>query len=80
MTDRKDRPKITVIGTGGTLSFDGRHSLDIYEYMEAGVRHEIDDRAADDDGVTRIRDGRRGLGRADAEADADRQRHGPPRL
>lgn len=34
-------PKILVIGTGGTISFDGRHSLDTYEYVEMGVRHGI---------------------------------------
>jgi len=36
-------PKITVIGTGGTISFDGRHSLDTYEYVDQGVRHGITD-------------------------------------
>lgn len=33
--------KIVVIGTGGTISFDGRHSLDTYEYVEQGIRHGI---------------------------------------
>lgn len=42
MTHDKDRRKICVIGTGGTISFDGRHSLDSYEYMEFGERHEIE--------------------------------------
>ena len=32
-----------MIGTGGTISLEGRHSLDLYEYMEFGSRHEIDD-------------------------------------
>lgn len=36
-------PKIAVIGTGGTISFDGRHSLDTYEYVDEGVRHGIAD-------------------------------------
>lgn len=36
-------PKIAVIGTGGTISFDGRHSLDTYEYVEKGTRHGIAD-------------------------------------
>ncbi len=35
------RPRVAVIGTGGTISFDGRHSLDNYEYMEFGERHDI---------------------------------------
>ncbi|WP_282608727.1 asparaginase [Pelagibius sp. Alg239-R121] len=42
MGERKDRPKVIVIGTGGTISFDGRHGLDTYEYMEFGTRHDID--------------------------------------
>ncbi len=36
------RPRVAVIGTGGTISFEGRHSLDVYEYMEFGQRQEID--------------------------------------
>lgn len=36
-------PKVVVIGTGGTISFDGRHGLDTYEYVEFGVRHDIGD-------------------------------------
>ena len=36
-------PRVAVIGTGGTISLEGRHSLDLYEYMEFGSRHEIDD-------------------------------------
>jgi len=36
------RPRVAVIGTGGTISLEGRHSLDLYEYMEFGTRHEID--------------------------------------
>lgn len=39
----KKLPKVAVIGTGGTISFDGRHSLDTYEYMEFGQRHEIEE-------------------------------------
>ncbi len=41
MAGRKVRPKVVVIGTGGTISFDGRHGLDTYEYVEFGERHEI---------------------------------------
>ena len=36
------RPRVAVVGTGGTISFEGRHSLDVYEYMEFGQRREID--------------------------------------
>ncbi|MDA7946827.1 MAG: asparaginase [Hyphomicrobiaceae bacterium] len=36
------RPRVAVIGTGGTISLDGRHSLDLYEYMEFGTRNDID--------------------------------------
>ena len=39
--DRSSRPRVAVIGTGGTISFDGRHSLDTYEYMEFGDRQEV---------------------------------------
>lgn len=42
MSSQDHRPKISVIGTGGTISVEGRHSLDIYEYMDFGHRHEID--------------------------------------
>lgn len=41
MAHRKDLPRVIIIGTGGTISFDGRHSLDTYEYMEFGERHDI---------------------------------------
>lgn len=37
------RPRVAVIGTGGTISLDGRHSLDLYEYMDFGTRREIDE-------------------------------------
>ncbi|MDJ0896707.1 MAG: asparaginase [Alphaproteobacteria bacterium] len=43
MADRNDRPRVAVIGTGGTISFDGRHGLDTFEYMECGERHDIDE-------------------------------------
>ena len=39
----KEGPNVAVIGTGGTISFDGRHALDTYEYMDFGVRHDIDE-------------------------------------
>lgn len=41
MAHRKGLPRIAIIGTGGTISFDGRHSLDTYEYMEFGERRDI---------------------------------------
>ncbi len=41
MAGRKTLPKVVVIGTGGTISFDGRHGLDTYEYVEFGERHDI---------------------------------------
>lgn len=37
------RPKVVVIGTGGTISFDGRHGRDTYEYVEFGTRHDIEE-------------------------------------
>lgn len=37
------KPKVVIIGTGGTISLDGRHSLDLYEYMELGQRNDIDE-------------------------------------
>ena len=42
MVASDQRPRVAVIGTGGTISFDGRNSLDTYEYMEFGQRHDID--------------------------------------
>lgn len=42
MVASEQRPRVAVIGTGGTISFDGRDSRDAYEYMEFGRRHEID--------------------------------------
>lgn len=42
MTQSSGRPRVSVIGTGGTISVEGRHSLDVYEYMDFGHRHEID--------------------------------------
>lgn len=43
MAARGRRPKVLVIGTGGTISFDGRHGRDTYEYIEFGTRHDIDE-------------------------------------
>jgi len=36
MTDKK--PRIAFIGTGGTISFEGRDSLDLWEYMDHGTQ------------------------------------------
>lgn len=30
------RPRVAVVGTGGTVSFVGRHPLDLYEYADGG--------------------------------------------
>ena len=37
------KPRVAVIGTGGTISGVGRHSLDLYEYMDYGRRQEADE-------------------------------------
>src|SRR5947209_600569 len=39
----KQRPRIAVIGTGGTIGTDGRHSLDLYEYPDFGRRLSIEE-------------------------------------
>lgn len=36
------KPRVAVIGTGGTIGTEGRHSLDLFEYMDFGQRLEID--------------------------------------
>ncbi len=40
------QPRVAVIGTGGTISGVGRHSLDLYEYMDFGRRQEADELVA----------------------------------
>jgi len=40
------KPRVAVIGTGGTISGVGRHSLDLYEYMDFGRRQEADELVA----------------------------------
>jgi L-asparaginase len=37
------RPRIAVIGTGGTFAMHGRHRFDWIEYADSGVIHPIDD-------------------------------------
>ena len=39
MSDRK--PRIAFLGTGGTISYTGRDSLDVWEYMEFGTRMSV---------------------------------------
>ena len=37
------KPKIAFIGTGGTISYTGRDSLDVWEYMDFGITGGWDD-------------------------------------
>jgi L-asparaginase len=37
----RQRPRVAVIGTGGTIGTDGRNSLDLYEYPDFGRKLEI---------------------------------------
>src|SRR5689334_15376221 len=37
------RPRIAVIGTGGTFAMHGRHRFDWIEYADSGVIHPIED-------------------------------------
>ena len=32
------KPRIAFVGTGGTISYTGRNSLDVWEYMDYGTR------------------------------------------
>ncbi len=41
MASRK--PRIAVVGTGGTISALGRHSLDLHEYSDFGEKLEVDE-------------------------------------
>ena len=41
MANRTTLPRVAIIGTGGTISFTGRHSLDVYEYMDFGRRQSV---------------------------------------
>jgi L-asparaginase len=42
-TQKTGLPNVAVIGTGGTISLDGRHSLDTYEYVDLRGRHTVDE-------------------------------------
>ena len=41
MAKSQNKPKVAIVGTGGTISFTGRHSLDVYEYMDFGRRQTV---------------------------------------
>lgn len=43
MLDRSSKPRVAVIGTGGTISSVGRHSLDLIEYVDVKKIYEIDE-------------------------------------
>lgn len=43
MTTRTTRPRVAVIGTGGSISTVGRHSLDLFEYGDFGRTLEVDE-------------------------------------
>ncbi len=50
MTERQ-KPRVALIGTGGTISSIGRDSLDVWEYMDAGRKIGPDVRVDDVEGV-----------------------------
>ena len=37
------RPRIAVVGTGGSISTPGRHSLDLFEYAEYGRTLQVEE-------------------------------------
>src|SRR5262245_46453081 len=39
----EQKPRVAVIGTGGTISSIGRDSLDLWEYMDGGRKEEPDE-------------------------------------
>jgi L-asparaginase len=43
MNDRPERPRVAVIGTGGSISTVGRHSLDQHEYGHYGRTLQVDE-------------------------------------
>jgi L-asparaginase len=43
MVNSSSKPRVAVIGTGGTIGSDGRHSLDFVEYPDLGRKLEIDE-------------------------------------
>lgn len=40
---KQGKPRVALIGTGGTISSVGRHSLDVWEYMDHGRKVEADE-------------------------------------
>src|SRR3546814_9036387 len=38
-----ERPRVAVIGTGGTISSVGRHPLDLIEYPDTGIKLQVDE-------------------------------------
>jgi L-asparaginase len=38
-----EKPRVTVVGSGGTVSFEGRHSLDLVEYLDYARRQHVDE-------------------------------------
>jgi len=43
LTRQANRPRVAVIGTGGSISIQGRHPLDLYEYGDHGRVLEVDE-------------------------------------
>jgi L-asparaginase len=43
MQMKQEKPRIAVVGTGGSISTPGRHSLDLFEYSEHGRTLEVDE-------------------------------------
>src|SRR5437762_9065528 len=44
--DGRTRPRVAVIGTGGTISSVGRDPLDVWEYMDHSTKLEADELVA----------------------------------
>src|SRR5688572_4443281 len=47
LMDKRTRPRVAVIGTGGTISSVGRDSLDVWQYMDHGKKLEADELVAE---------------------------------
>lgn len=56
-TRSRTRPRIAVIGTGGTFAMHARHRFDWVEYSESGVVHPIEQLLDDLDGLGEVADG-----------------------
>ena len=55
----RNKSPVVVIGTGGTVSFAGRDSLDLYGYVDHGRRQEVAEILAQFPETRRGRDKRR---------------------